>query len=146
MDDIEIGMTQDDDFVVATYNIVLEACRREKGGGCYSADFYFQMIPFSNSWWMAADHPVAIMLTDNKRLALAQFKGPHGEVVVFSDENVKECVKFLVEQCEEKLSNKNYYYFISPPSEKPPVAGNPSDFPSHMIPYMVHNAGMYMGS
>jgi hypothetical protein len=104
MEDVEIQIDEIKDFIIETYHIVLKACHRTPEEGCYEHDFYFHMIPIGNAWWMSSDHPVAIMLTDNnyQHLAKMAVQAGAGEVVVYSNEMVRECINSLVEYCRDK--------------------------------------------
>ncbi len=99
MEDIEIQMDEIKDFVNETYTIVLQNSSRNSEEGCYARDFYSQMIPQNNAYWMSVDHPVAVMLSGNNFRPLSTFTGEFGDVVIYAKDTVETCVKSLVEYC-----------------------------------------------
>jgi hypothetical protein len=62
---------------------------------------YFEMIPRMGGdlWWMAPDHPVALMLVEGGVLPEGEFSGPLGKVIVFESQHVRRCVDVLIEYC-----------------------------------------------
>ena len=94
-----------DQFVREIYEI---AARRHQRGsrGIFPSDLLYDMVPSPTNdlgvvWWMHHSHPIALMLVDNDIEDLGTMRSSLGHIVIFSDEQVKECRDVLISLCDD---------------------------------------------
>lgn len=93
-------------FITEVYELVQKHAKRNEGKVLRS-DFYYEMIPRlqGDVWWMAVDHPVALMLVQNEFKPVGEFSGMLGMVVIYEGPVVKRCIDAIIDYCQEfKLS------------------------------------------
>jgi hypothetical protein len=100
-------------FVADYYVEAKERNRRNDTSGIYTSDLLFDAIPYQIAngnivWWIAEDHPLAIMLKHNCMLSkgeicesLGNVNSPLGKIVIYSDAVLKEARETVVNLCEK---------------------------------------------
>jgi hypothetical protein len=88
------------EFIGDVYEIVRSKAKRAE---IFTSDFYFEMIPRMGKdvWWMAVDHPVALMFAQNNHDFVGDFNGPLGRVVVHSGKDVDQCIDAIIRYCDD---------------------------------------------
>ena len=103
-EDIEMGKS----WIREVYEEVMSKTKRNANEGVFPQDFLYEMIPFQNTsegnvWWMPADHPIALCLIANEESfqALMHLNTPYGNLIAYTQADLKKCRDFIVEKCKE---------------------------------------------
>lgn len=112
-DDIRVPLLEDQgelgdprlEFLRNLHAELANKCNRNADEGVHRDDFYQEMIPHTTAdsvtyYWMAADNPIAIMISSNQCAPDACINSKQfGNVVVFEEQFVETCIDSLVGFC-----------------------------------------------
>ena len=94
------------DFLRNLHAELANRCNRKPDEGINRDDFYQEMIPHTTGnityYWMAADNPIAVMISSNQCSPDACINSRQfGNVVVFEEQFVETCIDSLVGFCRQ---------------------------------------------
>jgi hypothetical protein len=99
MEEIGIDLEAGDSplqFIQSVFDEVCSRQHRDPKVGIHPSDFFYDMIIMENDFWMNENHPIALMLVENKREPLISFKSKAGVVSVYPKDLVTQCRDHLI--------------------------------------------------